>query len=67
MIKLTAGVVETFMQESMWARLKFDLHRSNRKGRPGLDGMICLPFEMNTVTIYCTSVLKTSLDQCIIF
>lgn len=51
MVKLTAGVVKTFMQESMWARLKFDLHRSNRKGRPGLDGMICLPFEMNTVNI----------------
>ena len=62
MVKLTAGVVKTFMRESMWARLKFDLHRSNRKGRPGLDGMICLPFEMNTVTIYCTSVLKTSIN-----
>ena len=39
MIKLTAGVVKTFMQESMWARVKLDLHRSNRKGRPGFDGM----------------------------
>ena len=39
MVKLTSGIVKTFMQESMRARVKFDLHRSNRKGRPGFDGM----------------------------